>query len=84
MLQKKTLQREIYFSGIGIHSGQRINMCLKPSVSGRITFKRIDLNELEVTLDPKNIVAKNCSQLISQNCNILTIEHLMAVLFVQV
>lgn len=82
MRNKGTLKKDIRLSGIGIHTGQEVGLCLKPSSSGEIIFRRTDLDNLEVKLDPKNIKVKNSTYLESQGCRIQTLEHLLAVLYV--
>ena len=82
MRNKGTIKKEIRLSGVGIHSGHDVDLCLKPSSSGEIIFRRTDLDNLEVALDPQDIKAKNSTYLESQGCRIQTLEHLLAVLFV--
>lgn len=81
MRQKGTIKKEVLFSGIGVHSGKQVELWLKPSSSGEIIFRRIDLDNSEFHLDPKKIEAKNCSMLVEKKGRIQTLEHFMAVLF---
>lgn len=81
MIQKGTIKKEVLFSGIGVHSGKKVELWLKPSSSGEIIFRRIDLDNSEFHLDPKKIEAKNCSMLVTKKGRIQTLEHFMAVLF---
>jgi UDP-3-O-[3-hydroxymyristoyl] N-acetylglucosamine deacetylase len=81
MEEKKTLQKEVFLSGVGVHSGKNVNLALKPSDSGEIVFRRSDLDNLEVSIDPRQIEAKNSTSFVSEDCRIQTIEHLMATLF---
>lgn len=80
-MYRKTINREVQISGVGIHTGSRIDISLKPSPSGKIKFYRTDLNNKEISLYPENIVARNSTVLIEKETKIQTIEHLMAVLF---
>ncbi len=80
-MYRKTINREVQISGVGIHTGSRIDISLKPSPSGKIKFYRTDLNNKEISLYPEKIVARNSTVLIEQETKIQTIEHLMAVLF---
>ena len=44
---QKTLNNEVSFSGIGLHSGKNIDVTLIPSNSNSgITFKRTDLKKI--------------------------------------
>jgi UDP-3-O-[3-hydroxymyristoyl] N-acetylglucosamine deacetylase len=81
MIEKNTIQSEIKFLGIGIHSGTKVNLLLKPSSSGRIIFRRTDLDNLELALDPKRIETKSSTYLVSKECKIQTLEHLLAVFY---
>jgi UDP-3-O-[3-hydroxymyristoyl] N-acetylglucosamine deacetylase len=81
MIEKSTIQREIHLSGVGIHSGKNVDLLLKPSSSGEITFRRTDLGNLELALDPKKIETKSSTYLVSEECKIQTLEHLLAVLY---
>ena len=58
-----------------------MDLLLKPSSSGEITFRRTDLDNLELALDPKKIETKNSTYLVSEECKIQTLEHLLAVLY---
>jgi len=82
MRQMCTVARDVHISGIGIHSGQHVNLRLKPSTSGRIVFQRVDLENLEIPLDWRKIRAKNSLILITEKAKIQTLEHLLAVLYV--
>ena len=81
MIEKSTIQKEIHFSGVGVHSGKKVDLLLKPSSSGEIIFRRTDLDNLELVLDPKKIETKSSTYLVSEECEIQTLEHLLAVLY---
>ena len=81
MITKSTIQKEIHLSGVGIHSGKNVDLLLRPSSSGGIIFRRTDLDNLELTLDPKKIETKSSTYLVSEECKIQTLEHLLAVLY---
>ncbi len=82
MFTRWTIEREVSFSGIGVHSGRNVAVVLKPSSRGKIIFRRTDLGGLEVEANPQVSQAGNCTSLDSGTCRIRTIEHLMAVLFI--
>jgi UDP-3-O-[3-hydroxymyristoyl] N-acetylglucosamine deacetylase len=82
MVEKRTIKEEISFSGLGIHSGKDVEMSLKPSDSGEIVFKRMDLDNKEFRILLKDIQAKNCTMLVTEEGKIQTLEHLLAVLWV--
>ncbi len=82
MLKKQTLAREVSFSGVGIHTGKEVRLSLKPSLSGKILFRRPDLGGLELEPDPRRIDAMNCACLVFDSGRIQTLEHMMAALYV--
>ena len=82
MFQGRTIQRPVSFSGLGVHSGEQISLTIKPSSKGKVIFRRLDLGGLEIEVDPRKIDALNCSSLVFASGRILTLEHLLAVLYV--
>jgi len=82
MAEKCTIQKDIHLSGIGIHSGESVDIFLKPSSSGEIILRRRDLDNLEIRIDPHTIKTKRGSFLEAKESKILTLEHLLAVLYV--
>lgn len=82
MLNKRTVQKSVSLSGPGVHSGEQCILTIKPSSRGAIFFRRMDLGGLEVEVDPRRIDALNCSSLVFASGRILTLEHLLAVLYV--
>lgn len=82
MAFKRTIDKEVVLSGIGIHSGKQANIRLIPSNAGEIVFIRTDLGNLEFRLSPENVDARNCTMLVTDQGKIQTIEHLLAVLWV--
>jgi UDP-3-O-[3-hydroxymyristoyl] N-acetylglucosamine deacetylase len=81
MKAKSTIQKEVHLSGVGIHSGEKADIFLKPSSRGEIVFRRSDLGNLELLIDPKKTEAENSTSLVSKDCKIQTVEHLLAVLY---
>ncbi|MDH4218836.1 MAG: UDP-3-O-acyl-N-acetylglucosamine deacetylase [Candidatus Aminicenantes bacterium] len=82
MVAKKTIKKEIVVAGVGIHTGRPVELRLRPSDSGKIIFRRTDLDEFECSLDPRQVESKNCTMFVSKKGKILTLEHLLAVLWV--
>jgi UDP-3-O-[3-hydroxymyristoyl] N-acetylglucosamine deacetylase / 3-hydroxyacyl-[acyl-carrier-protein] dehydratase len=78
-----TLATEAKISGVGIHTGQTVEMTLKPADPNTgIVFKRVDLpNNPTVKADVDNVVDTTRSTIIEANgARVGTIEHLMAAL----
>ena len=85
LLNQKTIKQSVKFSGIGLHSGKIVNLCIKPSNTNTgIIFKRIDLSN-------NNLVYPNFANVSNTALNttisnefgtkVSTIEHLMGALF---
>jgi len=85
LLNQKTIKRKVSFSGIGLHSGIPVNICIKPSAPDTgIVFKRIDLKENNLIYPNfMNVSNTALNTTISNNygVKISTIEHLMGALF---
>jgi len=75
-----TLKREAFLAGVGVHSGLPVELRLKPSETGRILFRRLDLGR-EAVLDPRKMEAKNSSCFRDGDFEVLTLEHLLAALY---
>ena len=83
---QKTLKTPIGCSGVGLHSGTRVAMTLKPAAPGSgIVFHRTDLHG-EAAIVPaswRNVVdTRMCTALANAHgTRVGTVEHLMAALF---
>ncbi len=81
VLQQQTINRPASYSGIGLHSGNRVNMTFLPAAPGAgLRFRRIDLEgkpEIEARVD--NVVETNRSTTLGKgNAKIHTVEHVLA------
>jgi len=81
-MRKRTLKKVKEITGVGVHSGQKINLTLRPSDAGYIEFIRTDLENFAIKINPRRIEAKFSSALKDKDQTIQTLEHLLAVLFV--
>ena len=79
-LTQKTIKNKVNFSGIALHSGFNVNVCIKPAKANfGIVFKRVDLkknnevypNFLNVTNTTLNTTIEN-----QFGVKVSTIEHL--------
>ena len=84
-LTQKTIKNEVSFSGVALHSGLNVDLCIKPAEPNfGIVFKRTDLksnnlvypNFMNVTNTALNTTIEN-----EFGTKISTIEHLMGALF---
>jgi len=84
-LTQKTIKKNVSFSGVALHSGLNVNICIKPAEPNfGIVFKRVDFNE-------NNLVYPNFMNVTNTSLNttienefgikVSTIEHLMGALF---
>ncbi len=84
-LTQKTIKNKISFLGVGLHTGAKVNVCIKPAQPDTgIIFKRVDLIK-------NNIIYPNFMNVSSTSLNttisnefgtkVSTIEHLMGALF---
>lgn len=82
---QKTLKRPVYGTGIGLHSGQRIAVALRPGpVDGGIVFVRSDLPAAQAVIPAlwdKVTDTRLCTLLSNEHgVSVGTVEHLMAAL----
>ena len=85
MLTQKTLKNKIYFSGIGIHSGNKVKLTINPAAPNTgIVFRRVDLNKNNLIYPLyNNVVDTTLCTTISNNhgIKVSTIEHLMGAFY---
>jgi UDP-3-O-[3-hydroxymyristoyl] N-acetylglucosamine deacetylase len=82
MTHKATIKKEIFFSGIGVHSGKDVDCLLKPSSSGEITFSVKNEDCYKIRIDPLRIESSFSSVLTDGSRKVYTIEHLLSALYV--
>ncbi|WP_143310681.1 bifunctional UDP-3-O-[3-hydroxymyristoyl] N-acetylglucosamine deacetylase/3-hydroxyacyl-ACP dehydratase [Chitinophaga vietnamensis] len=78
-----TLKGEISISGVGLHTGAKVNMTLKPASPGfGIKFQRVDLpNQPVVKADVDYVVDTARGTTLEHNgARVSTVEHLLAAL----
>ncbi len=85
ILTQKTLSKKISFKGIGIHTGQEVNLTINPaSPNSGIIFKRVDLKNNNIVhanyLNVSNTML--CTTISNEyGVKVSTIEHLMGALY---
>lgn len=81
-MKRKTIAKEIVYSGIGLHKGETIHMRLLPSKDGKIVFKRMDLEEgkNEIILDIQNTfdLTRGTNLKNEHGAMVFTIEHFLS------
>ncbi len=84
-LNQKTIKEIVNFKGIGLHSGQVVNLSIKPSDPNTgIIFKRVDLKQNNLIIPNfLNVSNTSLNTTISNESGVKvsTIEHLMGALF---
>ncbi|WP_028116197.1 UDP-3-O-acyl-N-acetylglucosamine deacetylase [Ferrimonas senticii] len=82
MSKQQTLQRPIQAAGVGLHSGNKVTMVIKPApVNTGIVFRRVDLDPVVEVPARADLVKETtlCTGLSTDaGVKVLTIEHLMA------
>jgi UDP-3-O-[3-hydroxymyristoyl] N-acetylglucosamine deacetylase len=85
ILNQKTINKNITFKGVGLHSGLVVNMTVKPAApNSGIIFKRIDLKENNIIIpNIFNVSSAIFCTTISNEAgvSVSTVEHLMGALY---
>jgi UDP-3-O-[3-hydroxymyristoyl] N-acetylglucosamine deacetylase / 3-hydroxyacyl-[acyl-carrier-protein] dehydratase len=81
VLQQQTINRPASYSGVGLHSGNRVTMTFLPAPpNSGIRFRRVDLEgkpEIEARIE--NVVENNRSTTLAKgNTRVHTVEHVLA------
>ena len=79
---QRTLRRVISCVGIGLHSGNKVQLSLKPApVDFGIRFRRTDLGDHEVPANVQHLGGIQLATALSRNAvSVETVEHLLAAL----
>jgi UDP-3-O-[3-hydroxymyristoyl] N-acetylglucosamine deacetylase len=79
---QRTLRRAISCAGIGLHSGRKVTLSLKPaSANSGIRFRRSDLGGVEVPAQVHHVGGINYATGLSRDAvRVDTVEHLLAAL----
>lgn len=83
MLRQRTLKQTVSTVGIGLHSGNKVSMTLRPAASNTgIVFRRVDMNPpMLVDLHPEQVgETMLCTALIQNDVKVATVEHLLSAL----
>jgi UDP-3-O-[3-hydroxymyristoyl] N-acetylglucosamine deacetylase/3-hydroxyacyl-[acyl-carrier-protein] dehydratase len=83
VLNQQTLNRAASFSGIGLHSGNRVNMTILPApANSGVRFRRVDLaDKPEIEARVENVLETNRSTTLAKgNIKVHTVEHVLAAL----
>lgn len=81
MLKQRTLKTLTRAVGVGLHSGQRVEITLRPAQPDTgIVFRRVDLPEpVDIVVSALAVTDTRMASTISKgNARVLTVEHLMS------
>ena len=81
MIKQRTLKNIIRATGIGLHTGKKVYLTLKPAaVDTGIVFRRVDLDPVvEIEAKPENVGDTRLSTtLVNGNTRVSTVEHLLS------
>ena len=78
---QQTLRRQVSCAGIGLHSGTRVSLTLKPAAAGTgIVFRRADLG-VDIPARVEQVAAINYATVLgADGATVETVEHLLAAL----
>jgi UDP-3-O-[3-hydroxymyristoyl] N-acetylglucosamine deacetylase len=83
MLRQRTLKNVIRATGVGLHSGEKVFMTLRPApVDTGIVFRRVDLQPVQEIPAKGDLVTETtlCTGLTCGPAKVQTVEHLLSAL----
>lgn len=83
MIKQRTLKNVIRATGVGMHTGEKVLMTLRPApANAGIVFRRVDLDPIfEIKAEPHQVGDTALSTtLVKDGVRVATIEHLMSAL----
>lgn len=81
MIKQRTLKNVIRATGVGLHTGEKVYLTLRPAAPDTgIIFRRVDLDEpVEIPATPENVGDTTLSTtLMKDGVRISTVEHLLS------
>ncbi|GAB6046781.1 UDP-3-O-acyl-N-acetylglucosamine deacetylase [Methyloparacoccus murrellii] len=83
MIRQRTLKNVIKATGVGLHTGEKVYLSLRPAAPNTgIVFRRVDLPEpVDIAATPQNVGDTTLSTtLIRGDVKVSTVEHLLSAL----
>ena len=83
MIKQRTLKHIIRATGVGLHTGEKVYMTLRPAAPNTgIVFRRIDLAQpVDIKADPYHVGDTRLASCLEQDgVRVSTVEHLMSAL----
>ena len=81
MIKQRTLKNVIRATGVGLHTGEKVYLTLRPApVDSGIIFRRVDMPQVvEIRACPENVSDTRLSTTLEHNgARVSTVEHLMS------
>jgi len=81
MIKQRTLKNVIRATGVGLHTGQKVYLTLRPAPAGTgIVFRRVDLDRpVDLRACPENVGDTRLSTtLVKDGVRVSTVEHLLS------
>ncbi len=81
MIKQRTLKNSIRATGVGLHTGKKVYLTLRPAVSNTgVVFRRVDLDEpVDIPARAENVVDTMLSTTLGKNgVRVSTVEHLLS------
>lgn len=81
MIKQRTLKNIIRATGVGLHTGEKVYLTLRPAAPNTgIVFRRIDLSQpVEIKADPHQVGDTHLSSCLEKSgVKVYTVEHLMS------
>ncbi len=81
MIKQRTLKNVIRATGVGLHTGKKVYLTLRPApINTGVVFRRIDLEPpVEIKASPENVGDTSLSTtLVAGDVRISTVEHLLS------
>lgn len=82
-MQQRTIKNVIRATGVGLHSGEKVYLTLRPAaVDNGIVFRRVDLDPVVEIPADAGLVSETtlCTGLAQDGAKVQTVEHLMSAL----
>lgn len=83
MIRQRTLKNIIKATGVGLHTGEKVYLSLRPAAPNTgIVFRRVDLAEpVDIPATPQNVGETTLSTtLVRDDVKVSTVEHLLSAL----
>lgn len=83
MVKQRTLKNVVRATGVGVHSGDKVFLTLRPAAANTgIVFRRVDLDPVVEIPANVNYVGDTslCTALVRDSVRVATVEHLMSAL----